>query len=64
MRSSLEEGLSRLGLRVVVDAALLIDVRDLQVEPALAGSDLADPFEQFVEVVLAEALVQLQPLIV
>ena len=44
-----------LGVRVVVDAALLVDVGDLQVEAALAGADLADALEQLVEVVLAEA---------
>jgi hypothetical protein len=60
----LEERLRRLGLLVVVDAALLVDVGDLQVEPPLAGADLPDPLEQLVEVVLAEALVQLEPLVV
>jgi hypothetical protein len=53
----LEERLRRLGLLVVVDAALLVDVGDLEVEPPLAGADLPDPLEQLVEVVLAEALV-------
>jgi hypothetical protein len=60
----LEERLGRLGLLVVVDAALLVDVGDLQVEAPLAGADLPDPLEQLVEVVLAEALVQLEPLVV
>ena len=60
----LEEGLGDLGLRVVVDAALLVDVGDLQVEAALAGPDLADALEQLVEVVLAEPPVELQPLVV
>jgi hypothetical protein len=60
----LEEGLGRLGVLVVVDAALLVDVGDLQVEAALAGADLTDPLEQLVEVVLAEAFVQLQPLVI
>jgi hypothetical protein len=60
----LEERLRRLGLLVVVDAALLVDVGDLQVEAPLAGADLPDPLEQLVEVVLAEALVQLEPLVI
>jgi hypothetical protein len=60
----LEERLRRLGVLVVVDAALLVDVGDLEVEAPLAGADLADSLEQLVEVVLAEALVQLQPLVV
>src|ERR1041385_872870 len=60
----LEERLCDLGVLVVVDAALLVNVGDLQVEPSLAGADLTDPLEQLVEVVPAEALVQLQPLVV
>jgi len=47
---------------VVVDAALLVDVSELQIEPRLAGADLQDALEQFVEVVSAEGLVQLEPL--
>jgi len=31
-----------------------VDVGDLLVEAALAGTDFADPFEQVVEVILAE----------
>jgi hypothetical protein len=41
-------------LALVVDAALLVDVGDLEVEAALAGADLADALEQFVEVVVAQ----------
>ena len=60
----LEERLGCLGMLVVVDAALLVNVGDLQVEPPLAGADLTDPLEQLVKVVPAEALVQLEPLVV
>ena len=60
----LEEGLRDLGVLVVVDAALLVDVGDLEVEAALAGADLADALEQLVEVVLAEARALLEPLVV
>jgi hypothetical protein len=42
---SFEERLRRLGLLVVVDAALFVDVGDLQVEPPLAGADLPDALE-------------------
>ena len=60
----LEERLGDFRVLVVVDAALLVDVGDLQIEPPLAGPDLADAFQKLVEVVLAEPLVQLQPLVV
>ena len=50
--------------RLIVDAALLVDVGDLEVEAPLAGADLADALEQFVEVVLAEARALLEPFVV
>lgn len=62
--STVEEGLRRLGVRVVVDAALLVNVGDLQVEVPLARADLANAFEKLVEIVLAKALVQLEPLVI
>ena len=48
----------------MIDAALLVDVGDLQVEPTFACPDLPDALEQLVEVVLAESLVELQALVV
>jgi hypothetical protein len=60
----LEERLRHRRRRVVVDAALLVDVGNLQVEPPLARPNLADAIEQLVEVVFPKPLVQLESLIV
>jgi hypothetical protein len=60
----LEECLRNLGVAVVVDTALLVNIRDLQVEAALAGTNLPNPLQQFIEVILAESLALLQTLIV
>lgn len=60
----LEEGLGDGGVRPVVNAALLVDVGHLQVEAPLARTDRAYPVQQFFEVVRAEVLALLQPVIV
>jgi len=62
--NGLEERLRDLSVFVVVDAALLVDIRDLEVEAPLAGANLADALEELVEVVLAKPLVQLEALVV
>ena len=49
---------------VVVDAALLVDIGDLEIEPPFAGTDLADALQKLVEVVFAETLIELQPFVV
>jgi hypothetical protein len=59
-----EERARDVGIPVVVDAALLIDVGDLEAEATLAGADLADALQQFVEVVLAETRALLEALVV
>ena len=61
---SLEEYLSDLGVRAVVDTALLMEVCDLEVEAPLAGTDGANPLQQFIEVVSAETLPLLQALVI
>ena len=60
----LEKRLRDLGVLVVVDAALLVDIGDLQVEAPFAGPDLPDTFQQLVKIVLAEPLTLLEPLVV
>src|ERR1044071_6717923 len=61
---SLKECLCDCRVLIVIYACLFVQVGDLQIEPPLAGSDFAYSLEKLVEVVLAEALVQLEPLIV
>ena len=39
---------------IVVSAALGIDVRDFLVEPSLAGPDVPDTLQLFLEIILAE----------
>lgn len=58
------ERLRQLCRRIVVDAALGVDIRDLLVEPALRRADPADPFEELVEVVRAEVDGRLEALVV
>ena len=60
----LEEGLGDVGILVVVDAALLIDIGDFEVETPLAGADGANPLKELIEIVLAETLALLKPFIV
>ena len=48
------EGLCRLTIFVVIIAALLEDIRDFLIGPALAGTDLPDALQQLVKVVLTE----------
>lgn len=60
----LEESLGHLGLLIVIDAALLIDVRNLQVKTPFAGPDLPNPSKQLFEIVLPEPASLFQALIV
>lgn len=60
----LEKGMSDFGILVVVNAALLVNVRNLEIEPSLACSDLANPLEQIVEIILSKPLVQLWSLVI
>jgi len=55
-----EERLADFRILVVVDAALFVDVGDLQVKRRSLASYLADALQEFVEVVFAETPVQLQ----
>ena len=48
----LEESLGHLGLLIVIDAALLIDVSNLQVKAPFAGPVLPNPSKQLLEIVL------------
>ncbi len=59
-----KEGFRGLGLRVVVDAGLFVEVGDLEVEASLARSNLADALDELVEVVFAEPLIELEPLVI
>jgi hypothetical protein len=61
---SLEKRLRDLGIAVVVDAALLIDVGDLEIEAPLASPDGPDALQQVVKIILAKPLSLLQTLIV
>jgi hypothetical protein len=49
---------------VVVDAVLLVDVGDLEIEAPYAGTDGANPLQEFVKIVLAETLALLEAFIV
>jgi len=60
----LEKRLGKLRLFVIVDAALFVDVGDLQIKSPLARPNLADAIEQFLEVIFAKPLIKLQPLII
>ena len=53
-----------LGLRVVVDATLGVDVSDLLVEASLAGSDLLYSFQKLVEIIFAELFPLLESFVV
>src|ERR1035437_2006605 len=61
---SLVERLRDLGIAVVVDAALLMDVGDLEIEAPLASPDGPDALQQFFKIMLAKPLSLLQTLIV
>ena len=52
------------GPRIVIDAALLKKVGDLEVKAALACSNLAVSLKEFVEVIFPITLVQFEPLVV
>ena len=58
------EGLGGVAVFVIVVAALLKDVRDLLIGPALAGPDLPDTLQQLVEIVPAEGAAVLHQLVV
>lgn len=62
--NSLEEGLCDFSITAVVDTALLVEVRDLQVEAPLTGPDGANAFQQFIEIVFAKASPLLQALVI
>src|SRR5699024_3467213 len=50
---------------IVVGAALGIDVRDFLVESSLAGSDVPDTLQLFLEIILAEKVLRLpQPCVI
>ena len=50
---------------IVVGAALGIDVRDFLVEPSLAGSDVPDTLQLFLEIILAKKALWLpQPCVI
>ena len=59
----LEELLRQLGVAVVIDAGR-VDVGDLLIEETLAGANVANPRQQFVEIVLPERAPGLDALIV
>ena len=50
-------------MRIVIDGKR-VDIPDLQVEPFLRCPDIADAFEQFIEIVRTDAFVLLQPLVI
>jgi len=60
----LEEQLRDLGILVVVDAALFVDVRNLEIEASFAGADGANPLQEFIKVVFAETLALFKTFIV
>ena len=60
----LEEGLRDLCVWIVVRAALLVDIRDLQIEAALACPNRTNPLQQLFELVRSELLSLLQAFIV
>lgn len=59
-----EEDLGDFGFTAVIDAALLIDIGDLQIEAPFARPDFADALEQFIEIILGKTLAGLQPLVI
>jgi hypothetical protein len=59
----LEEGASEIGIAVVVDAEGVY-VGDLLVEEPLAGADVSDASEEFVEVVLTDGATGFDALVV
>src|ERR1017187_8053656 len=60
----LEENLRNLRVLVVVDAALLEDVRDLKIKAPFAGANGANPLQQLIKVILAETLALFEAFIV
>jgi len=60
----LEKGLGDLCTLVVINAALLVNISDLEVEAPLAGSDFSNSFEQFIKIILAKTLALFEPFIV
>lgn len=60
----LEKALGGLGGLVVVDATLLVDIRDFEVETALARPDFPDALDELIEVVRTEADVELEAFVV
>ena len=59
-----EEVPSRLRVRVIVVADLAEQVGDLLPEPTLAGADVADAVEQFLEIVVSERSAVLEHVVV
>ena len=59
-----EKRLRDFGVPIVVDAALLVNIGDLEVKPPLACPDFADAFEEFIEVVFSESRALFKALII
>ena len=62
--NGLEESLCNFRSGGVINAALFVDISDLQIEAAFTGADLTNPFEQFIEVIWSKALIQLKAFVI